>query len=232
MIHRTTKEKEEAIKLRKSGKSLRFIESRLNIPKSTLNGWFRGLILSKSASNRIEAKRLRLLSQGRVKAVKWHNLQKSNRLKLAYQEATKLLYKIQNKDQSIIELALSLLYLGEGSKKQVGLALGNSDPLILQFYILILRNIYQIPLTKLRAELHLRADQNAVQLIRYWSKQLDLPIQNFYTVTHDYRTEGKPTYSSYHGVCLIRCGYANLQRKLIFLSRMYCESIIKKYKGT
>lgn len=83
----------------------------------------------------------------------------------------------------------------------------------------------------IKASLHLRADQNPVQLKAYWSKQLDLPIENFRTISFDKRTEGRPTYSNYYGVCVIQCGRIDIQRKLVFMSRQYCENIIKKYQG-
>ena len=38
--------KSKAVRLRKSGKSIRFIEGKLGIPKSTLSGWFKNIELS------------------------------------------------------------------------------------------------------------------------------------------------------------------------------------------
>lgn len=225
------KEKDKATILRKRGNSLGFIANKFKIPKSTLSGWFKGLEISESGKLRIYKNwRLRLVST-RKGAVKWHNTQKTNRLKDAKEKAMASLVNLKSADIHLIELALAMLYLGEGGKKEGGTLIGNADPLILRFFIVVLVNVYGVPIEKIKADLHLRADQNAVQLKRYWSKTLGLPIKNFIGTFFDKRTEGRPTYPGYKGVCLIRCGHSQIQRKLISMSRLYCEKIIKNCEG-
>ena len=54
-----------------------------------------------------------------------------------------------------------------------------------------------------------------------------VPINNFKSVSFDKRTQGKPTYLNYKGVCIVKCGRVAIQRKLIYLSRVYCTEIIE-----
>ncbi len=55
-----------------------------------------------------------LLTKARKQALFWHNAQKEARLILASNDAEKILAEINVANSSISELALSMLYLGEG----------------------------------------------------------------------------------------------------------------------
>lgn len=218
--------KPAAIQLRKRGISIRKIEKRLIIPRSTLSNWFRDIKLSPKQRRKLLRDWRNALLKARKQAVLWHNQQKEKRLEEAKLQARNILSTINTEDAITIEIALSLLYLGEGFKSGAGLAMGNSDPLILKFFIAALRKIYSFNTDKIKCELHLRADQNPIRIRKYWSKELGLPISNFTTISVDKRTAGSITYASYKGVCVLRCGQAHIQRRLLYLSRMFCEKII------
>lgn len=221
----------QAIALRQEGKSIRNIEKNLNIPRSTLSGWFKNIQLSQKQKHKLEQNRTSHLLKARKKAVLWHNQQKLLRLKDAKNKSLSVLSNIDINNQSILELALAMLYLGEGFKKISGTGIGNSDPLILKFFMNILIKNYSIDINKMHCELHLRADQDPDKIKAYWSKELNLPLINFTSVSIDKRTIGSPTYSTYNGVCILRCGNIAIQRKLVFLATRYCELIINKKGG-
>ncbi len=146
------------------------------------------------------------------------------RLKKAESEARKLLSMLNLKDKSILELALAMLYLGEGAKGD-DTSIGNSNPLILIFFINGLINVYGFDITKIRCELHLRADQNPRLIKEFWSETLKLPLSCFSSISVDKRTIGSITYPTYNGVCVLRCGNIAIQRKLLHLGRLFCEEI-------
>lgn len=219
--------KDKATSLRRSGRSIPSIEAELGIPRSTLSGWFQGILLTAVQKKRLHNNWKLGLVAARKNAVVWHNAQKAGRIKVAEKEAASVLSELDSNNINIAELALSLLYLGEGSKKNYSTLIGNSDPLILKFFLVILLKIYNVPMESIRASLHLRADQNPVQLKAYWSLQLGLPLGNFRTISFDKRTIGRPTYPDYKGVCVIQCGRVDIQRKLVALSRQYCKKIIE-----
>lgn len=220
--------KPTALRMRKSGLSIRDIEAKLRIPRSTLSGWLRGVDLSKKQHGRLYEKWIKGLTKARLKAVLWHNQQKSLRLEAANREATATLVEIEQLDSDplFLELALAFLYLGEGAKKAVETSIGNSEPLLLKFFIVAVRKLYDIDPSKIRCELHLRADQKPSKLQRYWAKELALPLSCFTTVTLDQRTAGTKTYPSYHGVCAVRVYDVSIQRKLLALSRLFCGKTI------
>lgn len=219
--------KPKAIKLRQEGTSLREVEKALKVPRSTLSGWFKHIKLTKKHQNRLKRNWLSALDKARRQAVRWHNQQKELRIKIAEKEANNILANLNTNDPHTLELALAMLYLGEGLKTKSGLGIGNSDPLILKFFVNILVKNFNVDINRIKCSLHLRADQNPEELKRYWSKQLNLPVTNFTSPSIDQRTTGRPTYNSYHGVCVVQCGNIAIQRKLLFLSRKFCESIIR-----
>lgn len=222
MKSRWFKLKTTAVALRKTGKSIRDIESELKIPRSTLSGWFKDVELTKSQKKILEQKHHQALVKARKGAVKWHNEQKEKRIKIAEMEADEVLSKI-GKEEEILELCLSLLYLGEGDKKGSKTSMGNSDPLILKFFLGIMQNIYNIDINNISFYLHLRSDQNSELMKKYWSKELGVPIGRFMKTSIDKRTVKSKTYDHYKGVCVVSCGHVAIRRKLVYLGRKFCE---------
>jgi hypothetical protein len=220
--------KAEATKRRKLGGSIREIEKDLGIPRSTLSGWFKNIVLKQKIQYKLTERRLQSLIEARKLAVLRHNELKKVRIRLAQEEALKCLLGLDLQNEAIVNLALAMLYLGEGGKTSDETILGSSSPLILKFFIKVLINYYKIKPSKISCSLHLRFDQDSEEQKQYWSQQLNLPILNFRTSSVDKRTVKNPTYSYYHGVCVVRCGNIALQRKLIHLSQIFCERIINE----
>lgn len=223
MLSKWYRLKDKAIDLRKQGKSTRLIASKLGIPRSTLSGWLHNIQLTPRQQKILQNKWKLSLVKARAKAVLWHNKQKVIRLENARDEAQSVLAQINIHDKSVLELALAMLYLGEGSKTNTT-AMGNTNPLVLKFFIQSLNILYGIRKIDFKAELHLRQDQNSKLLEKYWSNQLGIPIENF-TYVIDRRPIKSKTYKEYRGVCVVRCGRIALQRRLIFLSELFCNKI-------
>lgn len=164
----------------------------------------------------------------RKRAVVWHRTQKEARLEKARDEAQTILMQIPTENVHILELALAILYLAEGSKRNTETALGSSDAKTLSFFLYALKRIYDFNISSVRAELYLRADQDPEKMKRYWSKELRLPLRNFKQVNLDKRSVGN-TYPRYKGVCSLRCGNVAIQRRLVYLAEAYFDTFkIKK----
>jgi len=228
MISRWSHLKTKAISERKRGKSLKDVELSLGIPKSTLSGWFKYIELTNLQKQLLRKRHNQSLSEARKTARNWHKEQKVKRLERAESEAGETLIHIGN-NKELQELALAMLYLGEGFKKSGGTGMGNSDPLILKFFIKTLQSVYNLKLENIGIYLHLRADQNIKSMKKYWSKELDIPLDRFRKVSVDKRTVKTKTYSHYKGVCLINCGNVAIQRKLVYIARKFCERVINTH---
>ncbi|MCR4275969.1 MAG: hypothetical protein NUV90_01120 [Candidatus Parcubacteria bacterium] len=226
MKSRWANQKPAAIILRRKGNSIGSIETMLGIPRSTLSGWFRSVPLTKRQQQNLKKRWEQGLVKARVKAVHWHNAQKNARLEKAAQMGAETLKHLSN-DAAILELALAFLYLGEGSKTHDGTSLGSSDPRIAKFFVRSLSKIYNVSTENIRCYLHLRADQNVEKMKRYWSHELRLPLSNFGKASIDKRTEGRPTYPHYKGVCLIECGRVDIRRRLMYIANGFCDKIVQ-----
>ncbi len=225
MKSKWSEHKAEAIKLRKSGRSLPFIHHKLGIPKSTLSNWLKDVELTTEQKDKLRSDWQQALVKARLGAAAWHKNQKTLRLQIAESKSLELLSLLDLHDKNIIELALAFLYLGEGTKTKDETGMGSSNPIILKFFVNCLTTIYHVPLDKIKCELHLRADQNPVSSIKFWSNELGIDAKNFNKPYLDKRTTGQKTYESYKGVCLVRCGRVEIQRKLVYIAKHFCSEI-------
>lgn len=199
---------------------------RVNIPKSTLSGFFKGLALNKSAKQRLKQSSLESLATRRLLALKVNKKKLAIRISLIRQQAAEAVESRQTD-----KIALSMLYLGEGSKRRSyrGLSLGNTDPTVLRIYIGFLRRCYGIEKKKLRFRILYRADQDLGSLTRYWCEQLGCLTNQFYKTTYDKRTINKPTNNKeYMGVCVVTCGGADIQLELSFIAQLLSDSFTRK----
>ena len=224
MISRWVNQKSKAVALRREGNSIGSIERMLGIPRSTLSGWFRSVPLTKKQHAVLKKRVDQGLTRARLGAVRWHNAQKGNRLEEVAKIGTRILKSIPS-DRATLELALAFLYLGEGGKTGSGTSLGSSDPRIARFFVQSIQEIYDVPMEGIRCYLHLRADQDSEKMRRYWSRELGLPRSSFGKASIDKRTEGRPTYSHYKGVCLINCGRVAIQRRLLYIAHGFCDTV-------
>ncbi|MEK9176689.1 MAG: hypothetical protein AAB923_00155 [Patescibacteria group bacterium] len=231
MISRWFDKKQRALKLRRAGYSIRDVEKELYIPRSTLSGWFKAIVLTPQNQRKLQERRKNALLQARAKAVLWHNQRKAERLEDAKNAAEKTLDQLDLKNPAVTELALAMLYLGEGTKAKLETGIGSSDPKILRFFVNVLLNIYDVPRDKIRCELHLRADQNSEDLKSFWSEQLGIPRSNFGKSSFDARTRESPTFAYYKGVCAVRCSRVAIQRKLMYIATKFCDYYAEQKGG-
>lgn len=215
----------KAIALRTQGASFKTIRAKLGIPLSTLSGWLRDIPLTKQQKTELDRRWRQALVTARKEAVKWHNAQKAKRLFEAKQLADNVLSNISIQDPLTLELALAFLYLGEGSKTGGRTAMGNSNPLILRFFLASVEHLYNLKSEQIRCYLHLRADQDENAMKQYWSRELGIPVNQFGKTSFDLRTKGRATYPNYKGVCAVECGQVAIQRRLRYIADGFCERV-------
>lgn len=218
--------KTKAISRRKSGISIGQIERELGIPRSTLSGWFKNIHLTEAQKRKLYLNSKKGLVLARKRAVVWHNKQKQLRIRKAQEEAIQTLSKIDLNDKSVLELALAMLYIGEGSKSHLT-ALGNTNPLILRFFIKSIEIVFGVGKDSIMCDLHLRSNQSAREAIKYWSRELGLPKTKF-IVMKDKRVAKSKTYPHYKGVCVVRFGRIAIQRRIVHLAEEFSKIAITR----
>lgn len=218
--------KDEIISLRRKGVSMTIIEREFGVPRSTLSGWFKDVELSEDQRTQLMKNRFDGWKKAREHAVISKNIAKTKRITIAKDQARDTLQRLPADSLAVMELALAMLYYGEGTKKNVT-SLGNSDILLLRFFLSALEKLYGIQRNTLRYELHLRHDHDEELLKQYWATRLDIRPENINYIVKDKRTIGKPTINEYKGVCVVHVRDLSIQRRLIALYNVYCSEVIK-----
>lgn len=109
-----------------------------------------------------------------------------------------------NKDSFLFGLGLGL-YWGEGTKKNLtSVRLCNTDPYLVQSFVLFLRKAYDIHDSRLRFGIQIFSDMDQAKEETFWQNFLNVSPQKFYKTTNTrsgsigtYRTKSK------HGVITI-----------------------------
>ena len=228
MIRYDAKTRREIIRLRTEGYTYTEICTALgrDIPKGSLSFICRDVILGVRQQERITQVKRDNLAISRVKALAANKrilTEKIASYKAANQDLRPLL-----KDRRTKLIALAMLYLGEGAKWQGrrGLMLGSSDPRIIQLYIGLLRDCYDIRPEKMKCRIQHRADQDPDALIDFWSNVSGVEKDNFYPCYVDRRTIGQTTRRpSYKGVCSVMCAGTHVQLELDQITGIISEAI-------
>lgn len=166
-----TKDKIKAIALRKEGMSYSQIKLKLGISKSTLSGWLYDMPLSKKRINELRAHSEVRIEKYRITMQK----KKDTRREAVYKQVSNDL--LHSTDVNFV--AGFYLYWGEGTKSaECSTALTNSDPSVVRCFVSWLESL-GVPRKKLKVKIHTYKDQNKLQLKKFWSKTLSVPLCNF-----------------------------------------------------
>jgi len=219
--------KEKVIKLRKQGRTYSEIRKKLkiSIPKSTLSYWCKDVKLPEEYQEKIRHIVLKNAEKGRAIALIVNRIKREKYIKEVKDRVKHLSDKLKEKDTA--KIALAMLYLGEGSKKQRGsLMFGNSDPFVVSLFLCLLRYCYRIDESKFRCTLQCRADQNIEKLQNFWSKITKISLSQFYKARIDPRTIGRPSKNlNYKGVCRIDYFSADLFIELKQIAEIISKEI-------
>lgn len=216
------------VKLRAKGKTYREIKQILgvNLPKSTLSYWCKGVPMPKLYAQKIEQFNKQNIKKAQKAAWRVHKRNRQQFLDGLIRKNLHLYDKIKDKD--VLKMLLAFLYLGEGAKwhSHRGLSLGSSDPIIIKIYMRLLNSCYDIRPQKFKVYICYRADQNLKALQKYWSRLTSIPLKNFYISKADPRTIGKPTKrKDYKGVCTLICAGTNIQLELESIPKLILEGL-------
>ncbi|MCL5011026.1 MAG: hypothetical protein M1127_02345 [Patescibacteria group bacterium] len=221
--------KEKSIQLRKKGKTYSEIqkELKIRIPKSTLSYWCGGVKLSDGCQDRIKEIISKNREKSRAIALMVKKEKRRRFLKNLKDGNLYLIDKLVDRD--FLKIVLAIIYSCEGTKWKThpGLLFGNSDKLLLRFYIKLLKKCYPNVISNevFRCWVSHRADQDIDELNKFWSKELNIPLKCFYKIKPDPRTIGKPTKKKdYRGVCIVSSRGSEIQLELEAIAKIIFES--------
>ncbi|MEI6690627.1 MAG: helix-turn-helix domain-containing protein [bacterium] len=220
----------QAIELRQKGESYREISKKLNIARSTLNGWLKDIVLSDEQKERLHNQWLAGFAKARLNGTQ---VQKQRRAERAIENSKQVAEYVAGLDinENMLKIFLAGLYLGDGFKIRGRLGLGNADPKIVLLFVTLIRQLYPIDESRLCCAIFCRADQDPDLLINYWSSLLNIPISQFHKTQIDRRTTAKPSYEGYHGVCAVNYCDGSMQSNILTIGQEMIKYVNKPNMG-
>jgi transcriptional regulator with XRE-family HTH domain len=221
----------EAERLRATeGLSYKEIAARTGLSKSTLSHWLRDIPLHPEHEARL-TERMRANRAGLAARAWSTNRQRYAQARnAAYQAGAEVVSRLPD-DASVEELALAMLYLGEGSKSGNRVQLASTDASILCYCVGALVRLYAIDTTRLSFRLNLveaaRPHEDVFRV--WWVEQLACAAEQFLKTQFDARSKATELTGDYRGVCTVTYHDTYLQQRLLGLADSYlksrCESI-------
>ena len=160
-----TAEKKLAQQLRREGLSMKMIEQRLGIARSTVSLWVREIELS-------DRQHAEIALRGASEA---------SRARSAYFRARRRGFQEEGREVARLgeplHVAGCMLHWAEGSKHRNAVHLSNSDPAMIELFARFLRHYFETPDTSLRMACNLFADHEARQreIEDFWLVSAGLP---------------------------------------------------------
>lgn len=206
---------------------------KLQIPKSTLSEWCKGVNLPTDYAERIADLNLNNLNKGRLIA---HEINKIKREEFFKElELINFPTSLMVKNPEAAKIALAMLCLGEARKytpKGGTFSLGSSDPRIITIFLELLKICFSFKLEKVRCTVQCRADQDTKVLEKFWISVTKIPKRLFYNARIDPRTIGKPTKKKeYKGVLRVDYFDTKVQLELESLAQLIYNFLVKRARS-
>lgn len=176
----------EALKMRLKGYSYSEINAALEIPKATLSGWLRDIVLSDSARARLKQR----TREGGVNAlIKRNILQTVHAEKRAFKAQQQACAEIGALSDRDLRIVGATLYWAEGykrlkvrgGKERVGHSISfvNSDAEMVRVFVRFSREILGISEDHMKVSMRLYAHINEQEAMRHWIRVTGLPESSF-----------------------------------------------------
>lgn len=205
--------KQEAIKLRKNGFSVKEIQKRLRVSRSSVSLWVRDVKLTHSQIRRLYLNKKTGALRGCIIAAMNKIRQRKELTCKLIDEGKREAGRILKRDRFMAGIAM---YFSEGDKAGKGVVFSNSDPRAIEFMINWFREFCKVPEKKFRCYLYIHDNLDEIRAKKFWSKLLKLPISQFrksYIVKNNPKRFRKT--KNIYGVLRISISNVNLHRRIM-----------------
>ena len=211
-----------AIELRKEGKSYSQIKNELQVSKSSLSLWLRDFPLPHEI-----LVQLRDFNEKRIESFRntWRR-KRAARLRSIYKSQQQVLLPLTKRELYVAGL---FLYWGEGGKTSNGMAsLSNTNPKVMKFFLKWLTEILEVPKDKVIVRLHLYKDMDVRSETQFWSRELNLPLEQFRKPYIKETTLRGLTYKTIgHGTCNLIVYGQELREKILMGMEVVGDAFIE-----
>lgn len=193
-----------ALKLRIAGKSYAEIRDSLGVPKSTLSSWFKHLILSDKARERLDS---RMRSEGSKMFIKLNKFQTHRAEQRAHEAHTSAKKKIPVLTKRDLLIIGAVLYWAEGYKRlkikdgkermSHTISFVNADPAMIKTFLRFLRETLEVSPDEIHLTMRLYPHIGEEAARSFWMNVTELPSVRFHKTTNmiSIASKGKRPYN-------------------------------------
>lgn len=174
--------RQEVFSLRKQGYSYNDISAKTGISKSTLSNWLTGLEYVPNEEVKARIGRVRIAAMVAQRQKKLRSIEKAREM------AAVDIGVVSKRDLLMLGLGV---YIGEGSKSAGITRIINSDPKIIRVTLRWFKEVFGLADENFRIRIHLYPDNNIDETLHFWSKELNIPLNQFHKCQVDRRTGKK-----------------------------------------
>lgn len=203
----------QAQEMRKKGLSVRYIQKKLKVSKSSVSLWIRRIKLTQKQLEKLYLNKKTGGLKGSIIAAMNKIRKREEITKKIMEEAVREVDKLSEREKHLIGIAL---YFAEGNKADKNVSFSNSDSRAIKFIVDWLRNYCRVPEEKFRCSIYLHDNLNENSAKNYWSNLIKIPISQFtksYIVKNNLKRFRKSKHEN--GVFRITVSDVNLHRKIM-----------------
>jgi len=203
----------KAQELRARGLSIKEIEKKIKVSRSSVSLWVRDVKLTKKQIKKLYVNKKTGSLKGSYIAAMNKIRRKKELTKLMIKNGEKEVENISNRDKFIAGIAM---YFAEGTKNSSNVSFSNSDPRSIKFMVDWFRKICNVPNKKIRCNLYIHDNLNEATAKKYWSDLIKIPLEQFrksYIVKNN--TNRLRKVKHIYGILRITVSDANLNRKIM-----------------
>jgi hypothetical protein len=197
-------EREQARRLRATGLPMADIAARLGVSKSSVSLWVRDVAFDPRP----------LVTRGRRREPNTLQRRKRAQIDRLLAEGRDRVGRLSEREFLVAGVAL---YAGEGSKRDGGIILANSDPRMVAFFCSWLRRFFQIDKSRLRVRVYLHQGLDLAAATAFWSEVTGVPESQF---LKPYRAAADPSIrhaKHVHGCVGVRYSCSTTHRSIMGL---------------
>ena len=203
----------KARELRKKGLSVKEIQKRLKVSRSSVSLWVRDVKLTKKQLERLYLNKKTGSLKGSIIAAMNKIRAREELVKKLMREGKKEMGRISRRNRFITGVAL---YFAEGEKSSEHVGFSNSDPRAIKFMAGWFREFCKIPEEKFRCSLYIHDNLDEKKAKKFWSKLTKMSLAQFgksYIVKNNPHRLRKVKHI--YGVLRIGANDVNLHRKIM-----------------
>lgn len=166
----------KARELRKKGLSVKEIQKRLKVSRSSVSLWVRDVKLTKKQLEKLYLNKKTGSLKGSIIAAMNKVRAREELVKKLMREGKKEMGRISRRNRFITGVAL---YFAEGEKSGEHVGFSNSDPRAIKFMADWFRKFCKIPEEKFRCSLYIHDNLDEKKAKRFWSKLTKISLAQF-----------------------------------------------------